>query len=262
MNQYNDIINEMASLSFFAGEEIMKFYPNKIVSEKKDDFSPVTEADRASDKLICDRLEKKFPEILCISEESYKSKNLTKISDIFFLIDPLDGTKEFIEKNDEFTVNIALIINNKTELGVIYAPAKRELYYTNNEKKSYQLNLNSIQNDVKLENSKQMHVSNEKKYLISTTSRSHNNEKTDNYLKNYKIKDKIICGSSLKFCLIANGTADIYPRLGPTCEWDTAAGHAILNGAGGSLKKLNGDNFLYGKLDKDFLNPEFIATNF
>ena len=98
MNQYNDIINEMASLSFFAGEEIMKFYPNKIVSEKKDDFSPVTEADRASDKLICDRLEKKFPEILCITEESYKSKNLTKISDIFFLIDPLDGTKEFIEK--------------------------------------------------------------------------------------------------------------------------------------------------------------------
>ena len=162
MNQYNDIINEMASLSFFAGEEIMKFYPNKIVSEKKDDFSPVTEADRASDKLICDRLEKKFPEILCISEESYKSKNLTKISDIFFLIDPLDGTKEFIEKNDEFTVNIALIINNKTELGVIYAPAKRELYYTNNEKKSYQLNLNSIENDVKLENSKQIHVSNEK----------------------------------------------------------------------------------------------------
>ena len=79
MNQYNDIINEMASLSFFAGEEIMKFYPNKIVSEKKDDFSPVTEADRASDKLICDRLEKKFPEILCISEESYKCKNLTKI---------------------------------------------------------------------------------------------------------------------------------------------------------------------------------------
>ena len=154
------------------------------------------------------------------------------------------------------------IINNKTELGVIYAPAKRELYYTNNEKKSYQLNLNSIESDVKLENSKQIHVSNEKKYLISTTSRSHNNEKTDNYLKNYKIKDKIICGSSLKFCLIANGTADIYPRLGPTCEWDTAAGHAILNGAGGSLKKLNGDNFLYGKLDKDFLNPEFIATNF
>ncbi len=92
---------------------------------------------------------------------------------------------------------------------------------------------------MKLENSKQIHVSNEKKYLISTTSRSHNNEKTDNYLKNYKIKDKIIC-----------------------CEWDTAAGHAILNGAGGSLKKLNGDNFLYGKLDKDFLNPEFIATNF
>ena len=231
MNQYNDIINEMISLSFFAGEEIMKFYRNKIVSEKKDDFSPVTEADRASDKLICERLEQKFPEILCISEESYKSKNLTKISDIFFLIDPLDGTKEFIEKNDEFTVNIALIINHKTELGVIYAPAKRELYYTNNKKRSYQLNIN-------------------------------NNEKTDDYLKNYKIKDKIICGSSLKFCLIANGTADIYPRLGPTCEWDTAAGHAILNGAGGSLKKLNGENFLYGKLDKDFLNPEFIATNF
>ena len=158
MNKYNDIINEMTSLSFFAGEEIMKFYPNKIVSETKDDFSPVTEADRASDKLICDRLEKQFPEILCISEESYKSKNLTKISDIFFLIDPLDGTKEFIEKNDEFTVNIALIINNKTELGVIYAPAKRELYFTNNEKMSYQLNINSNENDVQLENSKKISI--------------------------------------------------------------------------------------------------------
>ena len=262
MNQYKKIINEMISLSFLAGEEIMELYNNKLKQEIKDDQSPVTEADLISDNLICKGLEKKFPKIMCISEESYKKKDIFNVNSTFFLIDPLDGTKEFIKRNDEFTVNIALIIDKKAKFGVIYAPAKKVMFYTNEEGKSFQLNIGSKEKKFKIENSIEINVSRKKEKIVSIMSRSHNNKNTDEYLKKYTVEKKIICGSSLKFCLVANGTASIYPRLGPTREWDTAAGHAILNGAGGTVKKLNGDEFIYGKLDRDFLNPEFIATNF
>ena len=240
----------------------MKFYTEKIIFEEKADSSPVTKADKFADKLICDDLSNKFPEIMCISEESNIDKKINKLDDIFFLIDPLDGTKEFIEKNDEFTVNIALIIKNKAKLGVIYAPAKKILFYTDIKQNSYQIDIKDEAKNIDFKNSKKIQVSNSKSELTVVTSRSHNNYKTEKYMQKNKIINKKVCGSSLKFCLIANGSVDIYPRYGPTYEWDTAAGQAILQAAGGSVKELNGSELLYGKIEKDLLNREFIASNF
>lgn len=262
MNDLKKIINVMIPLSLKAGREIMKFYSEKIVFEEKPDSSPVTEADKLADKLICNELSNKFPEIMLISEESYTDKKLNKLDDIFFLIDPLDGTKEFIEKKDEFTVNIALIIKNKAKLGVIYAPAKKILFYTDIKQNSYQIDIEDEEKDIVFKNSKKIQVSNRSSELTIVTSRSHNNYKTERYIQKNKIINKKVCGSSLKFCLIANGSVDIYPRYGPTREWDTAAGQAILQAAGGSVKELNGNELLYGKTEEDLLNREFIASNF
>ncbi len=260
-SDYQSIVT-IVSLAFKAGGEIMKLYNQKIKTELKDDLSPVTQADRLSDKIIVTGLNKEFSKIQCISEESYSKVKIKSLNDIFFLVDPLDGTKEFIEKNNEFTVNIALINRNKPELGVIYAPAKNKIFFTDDNNKAYELEVENYHNEINLNRSKRISVNKETKNLVSITSRSHNNKVTSNFLERYNIKEKIICGSSLKFCLIANGQANIYPRLGPTKEWDTAAGHAILEKAGGKVRSLDDKEFLYGKKNEDFLNPEFIASNF
>ena len=260
-SDYQSIVT-LVSLAFKAGGEIMKLYNQKIKSELKDNLSPVTQADRVSDEIIVNGLNKEFAKIQCISEESYSQINIKSLNDIFFLVDPLDGTKEFIEKNDEFTVNIALINKKKPELGIIYAPAKNKLFFTDNNNSAYELEVENYQNELNLNRSKRISVSKETKNLIAITSRSHNNEVTKNYLKRYKIKEKVICGSSLKFCLIANGQANIYPRFGATKEWDTAAGHAILEKAGGKIRSIDDKDFLYGKINENFLNAEFIASNF
>ena len=255
-------IDTLVSLAFKAGGEIMNLYNQEIKFDLKNDLSPITQADRISDEIIVNGLNKEFSEIQCISEESHSKIDIKSLNNIFFLVDPLDGTKEFIEKNDEFTVNIALINKNKPELGVIYAPAKNKIFFTDDDGKAYELEVENYQNEVNLNKSKRISVSKETKNLIAITSRSHNNEATKNFLEKYQIKEKIICGSSLKFCLVANGQANIYPRLGPTKEWDTAAGHAILENAGGKIKSLDDKELLYGKTNEDFLNPEFIASNF
>ena len=260
-SDYQSIVT-LVSLAFKAGGEIMNLYNQEIKFDLKNDLSPITQADRISDEIIVNGLNKEFSEIQCISEESHSKINIKSLSNTFFLVDPLDGTKEFIEKNDEFTVNIALINKNKPELGVIYAPAKNKIFFTDDDGKAYELEVENYQNEVNLNRSKRISVSKETKNLIAITSRSHNNETTKNFLEKYEIKEKIICGSSLKFCLVANGQANIYPRLGPTKEWDTAAGHAILENAGGKIKSLNDKELLYGKTNEDFLNPEFIASNF
>ena len=260
-SDYQSIVT-LVSLAFKAGGEIMNLYNQEIKFDLKNDLSPITQADRISDEIIVNGLNKEFSEIQCISEESHSKIDIKSLNNIFFLVDPLDGTKEFIEKNDEFTVNIALINKNKPEIGVIYAPAKNKIFFTDDDGKAYELEVENYQNEVNLNRSKRISVSKETKNLIAITSRSHNNETTNNFLEKYKIKEKIICGSSLKFCLVANGQANIYPRLGPTKEWDTAAGHAILENAGGKIKSLNDKELLYGKTNEGFLNPEFIASNF
>ena len=193
-----------------------------------------------------------------LSEEEFIEWDTRKNWETYWLIDPLDGTKEFIKKNDEFTINIALIEYNQPVLGIIYAPAFGSLFFSKKNNGSYKIytknNLNTLKNSEKIS---VKYTNNEKIRVIG--SRSHSNIAFDNWVKkkftNFEIIEK---GSSLKFCEIAEGRADIYPRFGPTSEWDIAAGHIILLEAGGKLKTIDYKDLVYNKKE-DILNPHFFA---
>ena len=254
MNQYDrrKLLSKVTALAKLAGEEIMKSFRDKFEIFHKRDSSPVTNADRASEKIIVEGLRKLTPNFPVIAEEEVASGRKVKVSnEAFWLVDPLDGTKEFIAHRDEFTVNIALIEDSLPTIGVVLAPARATLYTT------------SGTGDVRYQIGKGfpepiLPLSILKKQVIAIGSRSHGNrKKMQNLLKENQIGKVLICGSSIKFCLVACGEADVYPRYGNTHEWDTAAGHAILSAAGGSVKTLDGKELFYGK--NNFLNPEFIA---
>ena len=255
-----NFLSELIEISYEAGVLIMDIYNNKFEVNHKNDNSPVTNADRIAEKFILKNLNNIFPEIPVISEEAYSNKIIPNYDKKIFLVDPLDGTKEFIKKNGEFTVNIAFIDEGFTKIGIINAPAKNKIFF-NDEEKSYVIEAKS-KNEVSIQKAKQIKVSDEKqKNLIATISRSHNEKETENYLENYDIDKIKYIGSSYKFCLIASGEAHIYPRMSPTCEWDTAAGHAILKTAGGNVTLLNGEELRYGFKENNFINPYFIASN-
>ena len=247
----SNIINQIA---IDAGREIIKIYNKPFTTRMKEDHSPVTKADLVANNLICRKLHDLNPEIQIISEEG--KKKLNRKADIFWLVDPLDGTREFIKKNGEFTVNIALVKNGRPIYGVIYLPTKKEIYYTFNKSAYYsKINLRNkyvSKKKIKVKKRKQLNH----RVLLLSRSHSRNIELSKKHFKTEKV---IFSGSSIKFCLIANGNGNIYPRLGTTMEWDTAAGHAILNAAGGSVKTLNGRVLRYGK--QGFKNTSFIARS-
>ena len=242
-------ILEVCKVAWDAGEKILNIYSKKFKIFKKKDMSPVTVADLESEKTIIKGLKKIFDNPTIFSEESnYKSKkNLSN----FWLVDPLDGTKEFIKKNGEFTVNIAFIKNKRPFFGIIYAPVLKKTYVGIN-KKTYKIT--NKKNFKKILPKKKSH-----KTLIISRSHSSKNESKE-LKKKYNVKKVSFLGSSLKFCYLAEGFADIYPRNGNTYEWDTAAGHAIVNGIGGKIETDKGIELKYGK--KDFKNTHFIAKNF
>lgn len=250
-------IDDILKTACKAGQEVMRIYNKDFQIEFKDDASPITEADKAAHNIIIEGLKKYDLPIL--SEEgksiSYEER---KNWSFFWLIDPLDGTKEFIKKNGEFTVNIALIKENIPVFGIVYAPALEEIYFTDN-KNSYKASL-SI-NEFKLKNIKKLPLIKEKNKFVIVASKSHLNEETKNFIDNINIdKEKkfISKGSSLKLCMVAEGTADIYPRLAPTMEWDTAAADAIVRKAGKmSYNFENNIPLIYNKWD--LLNPWFIV---
>lgn len=266
VNQY---LNQLAELSIQAGRQIMEIYAKDFEIYTKQDESPVTEADQLAEDIIIKGLKNITPEIPIIAEEMASEGALPQLSattdEAFYLVDPLDGTKEFINKRDAFTVNIALIKNHKPVVGVIFAPALNLLFCAD------------VQNNiaVKFELSDDFDFINpRRKKDISTgnltnnpfkilASRSHLNVQTEGYIQNLKDKhgevEIINVGSSLKLCLLAAGDADIYPRFGPTMEWDIAAGHAILAASGGHIETEKGDGFTYGDQDNDFKNGNFIA---
>ena len=255
-----NILSELIKISYEAGLLIMDIYNNKFEVNLKKDNSPVTNADKNAEEFILKKLTSIFPDIPIISEEAYSNKFIPDYDKRFFLVDPLDGTKEFIKKNGEFTVNIAFINEGYTKIGFINAPAKNKIFF-NDEKKSYIIETES-KNEISIKKAKQIKVSDQKqKNLIATISRSHSGKEIDNYLKDYDIEKINYVGSSYKFCLIASGEAHIYPRMSPTCEWDTAAGHAILKTAGGNVTLLNGEELRYGFKENNFINPNFIARN-
>ena len=249
---------EILNISVDAGEVILNYYNENVDVIYKDDESPLTKADLASHKIITDSIKKITPDIPILSEEEFIDWKIRKKWKKYWLIDPLDGTKEFIKKNDEFTVNIALIENNRPILGVIYTPALNELFYSIKNFGSYKILTKKKLNTLK--EAKRISINKKKSNKIKIVgSRSHSNHILDKWVnKNFNEFDILQKGSSLKFCLIAEGSADIYPRFGPTSEWDIAAGHIILEEAGGKLKSIDNKEILYNEKE-NILNPEFFA---
>jgi len=237
-----------------AGSAILKIYNSDFDYKLKKDLSPITEADNISHKIIMERLKILTPKIPIISEENseipYEIRSRWKK---YWLVDPLDGTKEFIKKNGDFTVNIALIHNNTPIFGVIYIPVKNETYWGSKINGSFYSNSNN--------NIKQIHVSKDNNNPIRlVTSRSHPSEMLNQLLEKIVDYEILKVGSSIKFCYVASGQAECYPRFGPTSEWDTAAGEAIVSFAGGDVITSAGDSINYNAKE-DYLNPNFIVSN-
>lgn len=253
------ILRALAAIAYDAGAILLGHYAEGVKVREKEDSSPVTIADEEAERFILKRLATLAPDVPVIAEEAVAAGRIPKISRHFFLVDPLDGTKEFIKRNGEFTVNIAEIIDGKPVRGVVYAPAIHKLYFGEMSCGAFQIIAQPGGAPNFAEASPIAARLPAKDGLVMAISRSHADKKSEEYMAAFKVKHTVIAGSSLKFCLVAAGEADIYPRFGPTCEWDTAAGHAVLSAAGGMMTTPEGKPFLYGKADQKFLNPSFIA---
>lgn len=254
---YETLTLEMRRLALLAGEKIMEIYEADTVDvQVKSDMSPVTAADEAADALISAGLRERFPDVALVTEEQAATHRETARS--FLIVDPLDGTKEFINRRGDFTVNIAYVEDGLPIRGVVYAPARGRLFYTLSTGAAVEENgpfdPEAIGDTTHIEVSQP-----NPEELLVVASKSHRDQATDDYIARYQVKDSRSAGSSLKFCLVATGEADFYPRLGRTMEWDTAAGHAVLLGAGGRVLRLDDLSPLaYGK--PGFANPFFVAT--
>ncbi len=246
------LLPTVRTIAHEAGQVILRFYNDGIDAATKVDGSPVTQADLAAEAVILPALHHLTPGLPVVSEEAASAGRRPDTSGgRFWLVDPLDGTKEFISRNGEFTVNIALIEDGRPVLGVIYAPATGDLYAAAGPgsavhwvegRHDYPIAVRKPPADG----------------LTVVASRSHGSGAAfDSFLAAHRVKDRVTCGSSLKFCTVASGKADLYPRFGETSEWDTAAGHAILVAAGGRVEQPDGQPLLYGK--PDILNPPFVA---
>lgn len=256
------LLDGLCRLSLMAGATIMAHYDSGLEAIRKEDDSPVTAADHDAERIILDGLHRLAPGIPIVSEEQAAAGHIPDIGRRFFLVDPLDGTKEFLRKNGEFTVNIALIEDRVPVAGVVYAPASGRLFYAAGSGEAYERKVAPSTNGALdgAEPARRIGVRKpDPSGLVVVVSRTHRDHKTDEYLNLYNVKEFLVSGSSLKFCLIAAGEADLYPRHGRTMEWDTAAGHAVLAAAGGSVTQLDGAPLLYGKTERGLDNPFFVA---
>lgn len=253
---FNRLVPVIRRLALEAGDRIMEVYNGPDFEVKsKGDASPVTEADEAADALISAGLRAEFPDVVLITEEQAASHALTART--FLIVDPLDGTKEFVQRRGDFTVNIAYVEDGVPLRGVVYAPAQGRLFYT-------QADGQAVEETGALDKAAPGPVTALKvatpdnSALMVVASKSHRDQATEDYIARYAVNDSRSAGSSLKFCLVATGEADLYPRLGRTMEWDTAAGDAVLRGAGGHVVRMDDLTPLaYGKAGWD--NPFFIA---
>ena len=253
---YEQLATVMRSLALEAGAKIMEIYNSDDFEVKvKSDESPVTAADEAADALISAGLRAAFPDVVLVTEEQAASH--AERADTFLIVDPLDGTKEFINRRGDFTVNIALVENGVPTRGVVYAPAKERMFFTLADGSAVEEvgpfgATAGTCTPIRVADS-------DNAALMVVASKSHRDQATDDYIGKYAVKDMKSAGSSLKFCLVATGEADLYPRLGRTMEWDTAAGHAVLAGAGGRVVRFDDLTPLtYGK--EGYANPFFIAA--
>jgi len=244
-----------------AGQAIRAIYADGIDVRHKGDASPVTDADEAAETIILSELAALAPGIPVIAEEAVAAGNVPHTGDLFFLVDPLDGTKEFVRGTGEFTVNIALVRAGVPIFAVIFAPALGDLYLTVAPDRAVMAHVGT--GDTKALDAVShtpLHTrAPTPGHLVALASRSHMNDATREFLTRHAVTHTAQTGSSLKFCTIAAGKADVYPRLGPTYEWDTAAGDAILRAAGGVVLDMDGAALPYGKADVGFLTPGFVA---
>ncbi|MBL8581321.1 MAG: 3'(2'),5'-bisphosphate nucleotidase CysQ [Rhizobiaceae bacterium] len=247
-------------LALAAGRRIMEVFHGHATVEHKADASPVTEADRDSERIILAGLRAAFPQMPCVAEEESAGGIVpTSLGDAFFLVDPLDGTKEFVNRRTDFTVNIALVRRGVPEVGVVFAPCSRR-FFSAEPHLAEQL---TVDEDFTITARRRIHVREAVAPMAVVASRSHLNAETEAFIHRLKAAEIVSVGSSLKFCLLAAGEADLYPRFGPTMEWDTAAGDAVLRAAGGLTLAPGGRPLGYGKRGRsgvaDFLNPSFVA---
>ena len=253
----NELLRGLAEAAVAAGAAIMAIYDSDFAVETKSDSSPVTAADAAGEAVILEALARLAPDIPVVAEEEAAAGRIPDTAGLFFLVDPLDGTKEFISRNGDFTVNIALIEEYAPSLGVVFAPAEARLFAgdvrTGTAWSARVDPLGTIGTPEPLRIREAPAGG-----LAAVASRSHNSPATEAYLDQFNVALRVSRGSSLKICMVACGEADLYPRLAPTMEWDIAAGDAVLRAAGGMLAAPDGAPMPYGK--PRFFNPGFVAT--
>jgi 3'(2'), 5'-bisphosphate nucleotidase len=244
------LLPKLVALADRAGAVLLEHYEKGVAVERKADSSPVTAADQEAEAVIEAGLGEIAPTIPMIGEEAVAAGRVPAIGDgPFWLVDPLDGTKEFLTRNGEFTVNIALVEEGRPILGIVGAPARGIMWWG-------ALGHGAVRREGGAARAIQVRRR-PTTSVVAVASRSHRDAETDRWLLGHGITDTVSAGSSLKFCLVAEGAADVYPRFGPTMEWDTAAGHAVLLAAGGKVRTVDGQPLAYGK--PGFRNPAFIA---
>jgi 3'(2'), 5'-bisphosphate nucleotidase len=245
------LLPEIVALADRAGAVILEHYQGEVAVRTKADASPVTAADEAAEAVILARLAELTPEIPVVAEETVAAGHVPEIGDgPFWLVDPLDGTKEFLSRNGEFTVNIALVQAREPVLGVVLAPARAQAWWGARGRGATARDADGGKRAIVVRKAPPG-------ALVAIASRSHRDAETEAFLDQAGVETCISAGSSLKFCLVAEGKADLYPRFGRTMEWDVAAGHAVLAAAGGRVTTRDGAPFLYRK--PGFENPAFIA---
>ena len=250
----------LAQIALDAGDLIMQIYATDFDVDRKDDSSPVTEADQKAETLILAAMRAIDPDLPIIAEESVAAGNIPEHGTRFALVDPLDGTKEFINKRGEFTVNIGIIENGVPVMGVVYAPALDRLFVADSRFSAWQANAKpGADVPPEAERTPLRIRPAPEAGLTAIASKSHRSDETNAFLETQNIADIISAGSSLKFCLIAAGEADLYPRHGRTMEWDTAAGQAVAEAAGARVTETDGSPLLYGKTARGYDNPHFIV---
>lgn len=252
------LLEALIEAALEAGRAANRIYQGAFAVQRKSDGSPVTAADQVAEEIILRHLATHAPDIAVVAEEQCAAGKVPVVGQEFFLVDPLDGTQEFVHKRGEFTVNIALIRQGSPALGVVYAPATGQLFAGNVAEAGAGRAQLDPHNPLKTELQPIRVRAVPAAGLTAVASRSHRTAPTDAYLSRYAIAEIVAVGSSLKFCLVAAGEADLYPRLGPTMEWDTAAGHAVLSAAGGRVVGPDGQALRYGK--PQFRNSWFVAS--
>ena len=257
MKELDALARALGEITLAAAIPVMEVYDSDFATSTKEDASPVTEADRRAEAVILDALERVLPGVPVIAEERYSAGHCPEIGDEFLLVDPVDGTKEFIQKRGDFTINIGLIRARQPVVGVVYAPAKRALYLGGaGAWRGEMAPGGRIGTDGLRAIATRPDPAGD---ITAVMSRSHADAASEDFARRHGVTHTVSAGSSLKFCLMAEGRAQLYPRFGPTMEWDTAAGHGVLVAAGGRVTTPDEQPFLYAKTDEGFRNGPFVA---